>query len=199
MRILVLFCHPDPASFVASVGTALVARLEALGHAVQVIDLYAQGFDPVLDREAWRAHRQDRTAEAGLADHVTALRACEALVVVYPTWWYGLPAVLKGWFDRVWQPGVAFSMQGGVFRTHHLTNVKRFAAIATHGSPWWLIELFVGNPARRMLMRGLALQFARGVRTSWQAIYDVDRRAEPDLARARGRAVERAARFLGRA
>lgn len=197
MRILVLFCHPDPASFQATILTELVARLSDRGHAVQVIDLYGEGFDPVLDQAAWRAHRQDRPAGDDLADHIGALRGCEGLIFVYPTWWYGLPATLKGWLDRVWQPGVAFAMEGGVFRTHHLDNVKRFAVVTTCGSPGWFIRRVVGDPARRQVMRGLALQFARRLRTSWQPIYDVDSRSPADLARARARAVDRVARLFG--
>jgi NAD(P)H dehydrogenase (quinone) len=199
MQVLVLFCHPDPTSFQATILAELADRLNARGHAVRVIDLYDEGFDPVLDRPSWRAHRQDRRAEAAdLAAHVAALQACEALILVYPTWWYGLPALLKGWFDRVWQPGVAFSMDGGVFRTHQLEKVRRFAAITTHGSPRWFIERIVGNPARRQLMRGLALQFAKGARTCWRGIYDVDSRPMADLAKARGKAVDRVVRFMGR-
>jgi putative NADPH-quinone reductase len=106
--------------------------------------------------------------------------------------------MLKGWLDRVWRPGVAFSMEGGVFRTHFLPKVRRFAVVTTHGSPGWFIERIVGNPAKRQLMRGLALQFARGARTCWQAIYDVDRRSEADLARARDVGVDRVVRFIDR-
>jgi putative NADPH-quinone reductase len=199
MQILVVFCHPDPASFQATILADLVRRLQAGGHDVQVIDLYAKAFDPVLDRPSWRAHRQDRAAEAAdLAAHVAALRTCEGLVFVYPTWWYGLPAMLKGWLDRVWQPDVAFSMQGGVFRTHQLAGLRRFAAVTTHGSPGWFIEYIVGNPARRQLMRGLALQFAKGARTCWQPIYAVDSRPQADLAHARRKAVDRVGRFFDR-
>jgi putative NADPH-quinone reductase len=198
MQILVIFCHPDPASFQASILAELIERLEDRRHVVRVIDLYGEGFDPVLDLESWRAHRQDRSAPGALSAHIAALREADGLIIVYPTWWYGLTAMLKGWIDRVWQPGVAFSMDGGVFRTHHLTRVRRFAVITTHGSPGWFIAWIVGNPARRQLMRGIALQFARTARGSWQAIYDVDRRSRADLARARGTCVDRVVRFIDR-
>jgi putative NADPH-quinone reductase len=198
MRVLIVFCHPDPDSYVGSIQRQLAAALAGRGHAVQVIDLYAEEFDPVLGLEAWRAHRHGRPAEAGPQAHIAALRACEALVLVYPTWWYGLPAMLKGWFDRVWQPGVAFSLEDGVFRTHYMPHVRRAAVITTHGSPGWFIARVVGDPARRALIRGLGLQFARGVRIEWQGVYDVDARGEADLARARDRAVGRVARFIDR-
>jgi putative NADPH-quinone reductase len=197
MQVLVVFSHPDRTSFQATILAELVDRLKDR-HAVRVIDLYGEGFDPVLGLEGWLAHRQERADEGDVSAHVAALRDCEALIFVYPTWWYGLPAMLKGWLDRVWRPGVAFSMEGGVFRTHFLPKVRRFAVVTTHGSPGWFIERIVGNPAKRQLMRGLALQFARGARTCWQAIYDVDRRSEADLARARDVGVDRVVRFIDR-
>jgi putative NADPH-quinone reductase len=199
MQVLVVFCHPARDSYVGSILDALAARLEAGGHAVRVIDLYGEGFDPVLDREAWKAHRQGRSHEdPSLAAHISALRACEALVFVFPTWWYGLPAMLKGWLDRTWQPNVAFTLEGGVFQTHALKGIRRFAAISTHGSPGWFIEWIVGAPVWRQLMRGLGLQFASGLRTCWRPIYAVDGRSQADLAQARDRAVSDVAQFLDR-
>lgn len=186
------------ASFQGSILAALEAALASAGHAVQVVDLYTEGFEPVLGAEAWRAHRAGRGhPSADLAPHIAALRAAEGLVLVYPTWWYGLPAMLKGWFDRVWQPGVAFTLADGVFQTHTLARLTRFAAITTYGSPRPFIERVVGDPARRQLIRGLALQFAPGVRTAWAPIYDVDARSERQLARDRVRVVAKVVRLFG--
>jgi NAD(P)H dehydrogenase (quinone) len=189
MRILLVYCHPAPDSFQRSILGDLSGRLEHDGHTVRVLDLYGEGFDPVLPLEAWRAHRRNEGHAEGLSEHLAALGEAEGLILVYPTWWYGPPAMLKGWFDRIWQPGVAFAIENGAFQTRYLARVKRFAAITTYGSPRWFIEGIVGDPGRRQLMRGLALQFARGVRTRWRPIYGVDNRTPADLARARERAV----------
>lgn len=197
MRVLVVFCHPSRESFLGSILDDLVGRLGGGGHAVQVLDLYAEGFDPVLDADAWRAHRQDRP-HPGLDTYLAALAEAEGLVLVYPTWWYGLPAMLKGWFDRVWQPGAAFTLEDGVFQTHHLARLTRFAVLTTYGSPRVFIEWMVGDPARRQLMRGLALQFARGLRTCWAPIYAVDAKPQARLAREREAAVSRVSRLFGR-
>lgn len=197
MQILVVFCHPAGESFQRTVLDELCRRLTDDGHAIRLLDLYAEGFDPVLGAEAWRAHRQDRSHDAAdLAPHVAALRDAEGVVFLFPTWWFGMPALLKGWLDRVWQPGVAFTLKAGVFQIHHLTRIIRFAAITTYGSPRWVIEWIAGDPARRQIMRGLKLQLARGARSAWAPIYDVDRRSREDLARARTRAVRRVANLF---
>ena len=195
MRILLVYCHPSPTSFVASIREALVREL-AKGHEIDVVDLYGEGFDPVLDVASWRAHRDDRSAAADLSRHIAALRAAEGLILVFPTWWYGLPAMLKGWFDRVWQPGVAFSLKDGVFQLHALGALRRFAVVTTYGSPGSFIRYVVGDPARRQVMRGLSLQFARGLRRGWHAIYSVDTRSESDLSAARDRVVGRIMRQM---
>jgi putative NADPH-quinone reductase len=199
MQILVVFCHPSPESFVASILADLVPRLEAGGHGVRVIDLHAEGFDPVLGAEAWRDHRANAPHSAPeLATHIAALREAEGLLFVFPTWWFGLPARLKGWIDRVWQPKAAFDIENGAFKIHYLPRLKHFAAITTCGSPRLAIEWIAGDPVRRQLMRGLVLQFARGCRRCWTPIYNVDARSREDLTRARDAAVGRVARFFGR-
>ena len=181
-----------------SILTALEDALRGEGHSVRTLDLYADGFDPVLHADGWRAHRAGQAHPAAdLSQHLAALQAAEGLVLVYPTWWYGLPAMLKGWFDRVWQPGVAFTLDDGVFQLHTLARLTRFAAVTTHGSPLPFIERIVGDPVHRQLVRGLALQFAPEVRTAWAPIYDVDARSERQLARDRARAVRKAVRLFG--
>jgi NAD(P)H dehydrogenase (quinone) len=198
VHILLVFCHPAPDSFQRSILADLVEHLGRDGHVVRTTDLYGEKFDPVLDAEAWRAHRQNRSHPADVSAHIEALREADGLILVYPTWWYGLPAMLKGWIDRVWQPGIAFTIEDGVFKTHYLTRVKRFAVITTYGSPRRFIEWVVGDPARRQMMRGLALQLAPGVRSCWRPIYGVDARTDADLARARQRSVLSVVRLFAR-
>ena len=196
MNLLVVYAHPSPTSFQASLLEALTVRLREAGHTLRVLDLYAEAFDPVLRLDGWRAHREHHAFAGGLETHIQALSEADGLIFLYPTWWYGLPAILKGWIDRVWQPGVAFELETGVFQTRYLRRIKRFVVITTYGSPRYFIEWVVGDPVRRQLARGLALQFGRGVRTAWLPIYDVDRRSPGDLAGARDRVVTRAVKSL---
>jgi NAD(P)H dehydrogenase (quinone) len=113
--------------------------------------------------------------EEAVADHLAALRWCEALVFVYPTWWYGPPAMLKGWLDRVWVPHATFEMpepRKPIGRV--LTNIRVIAAVSTLGSPWWWWKLGMGEPGRRMLLRGLSVLCAPRCRTTWLALHQMD-------------------------
>ena len=95
------------------------------------------------------------------------------LLLVYPTWWFGPPAMLKGWLDRIWVPGVAFRLGGpGVLRPL-LTNVRRIGVVTTYGSPRWLLW-FVGWPDWRLVRRGLRPLCARRCRLDWLALTRMD-------------------------
>lgn len=155
MRVLTIYCHPRPDSFCAALRDAAMETLTSIGHSIELRDLYAEGFDPVLS-----AYQRDvyfdsePEAMRGLEDHVAALRQAEALLLVYPTWWLGMPAMLKGWFDRVWLPGVAFRLGGPKILEPLLTDIRWIGVITTYGSPWWLLW-WAGWPDRRVIRRGI--------------------------------------------
>ena len=87
-----------------------------------------------------------------------------------------MPAMLKGYFDRVWAPGTAFThdLEGGRIKPL-LTNVKLFGVVTTYGSPWWLVRFYAGDPGRKVLMRALKPMCGSGVRSFYLAHYDMDR------------------------
>jgi putative NADPH-quinone reductase len=149
MRVLVLYAHPLPDSFAAALHRTILAALRQRGHEVDDCDLYAEGFDPVLSAAERAAYNTPHPDLSGVADHVARLRAAEAVVLCFPTWWYGLPATLKGYFDRVWAQGVAFRLPpgGGAIRPA-LTNIGKFWVVTTYGAPWWLIRLVLRDPVR---------------------------------------------------
>ncbi len=136
MRMLVIYCHPCPESFTAAIRDKAMAALAAAGHEVRLIDLHAEDFDPVMRAEERRAYHTAGVNEAPVAAHLDALRWCEGLLFVYPTWWYGLPAMLKGWLDRVWIPHATFTMpEGGKPIGRVLTNIRFIGVVSTLGSP----------------------------------------------------------------
>lgn len=194
MRALVVHCHPREGSLVAAARDRALAGLAATGHDVRLVDLYADGFEPAMSCDERRHH-----AEAGVAvdDPLVARYAAdlawaEALVLVYPTWWGGQPAMLKGWFDRVWVAGVAWELRDGedVLRPL-LRNLRRLVVVTTHGSSK-LVNAAEGEGGKRTVTRALRAMCSRRARTTWCALYGVDTAPEP----ARRRFLDRVERTL---
>ena len=175
MRILVLYAHPLADSFAAELHRAVVTALRRRGHEVDDCDLYAERFDPVLTAAERRAYNTAEPDLSGVAEHVARLRAAEAMVLCFPVWWYGMPAILKGYFDRVWAKDVAFTLpEGGGAIRPALSNIRKFWVVTTYGSPWWLVKLVLRDPIRAVLIGGLARLCGRRVRTRFLALYNID-------------------------
>jgi putative NADPH-quinone reductase len=175
MRVLVLYAHPLADSLAAALHRVVVETLQRAGHQVDDCDLYAEGFDPVLQPAERRAYNTANPEMSGVAEHVARLRAAEALVLCFPTWWYGMPAIHKGYFDRVWANTVAFQLpEGGGAIRPALTNIKKLWVVTSYGAPWWLIRLVLRDPVRAVILGGLARLCGSGVRKRFLALYNVD-------------------------
>ncbi|PRY77203.1 putative NADPH-quinone reductase [Yoonia maritima] len=175
MKALVVYCHPRAESFNHAIKDTVIARLTHAGAEIRLLDLYADGFDPRMTAQGLEFIEDKRLNRVGIENHCAAIEWCDTIIFVYPTWWYGLPAVLKGWLDRVLVSGVAFQMpppEGGDI-IPNLTHIKRFGVYTTCGASWWLTR-FIGAPGRRTLMRGVRLLCAKRCRTSFAAHYLMD-------------------------
>ncbi|MCJ8149054.1 NAD(P)H-dependent oxidoreductase [Shinella sedimenti] len=179
MRILLVLAHPLSDSFAASLAGTIERRLTENGHTVDLLDLYREGFDPRLtESERARYFEPDYDpAEAG--PFVSRLKQADGIVLVFPQWWFNFPAILKGFFDRVFVPGVAFENDpaGGRIQPR-LGNIRLFWAFTTTGSPWWVVNLYMGNPVRKLLKRGIAAFCAKGLDFRMVNLYDMDRADE---------------------
>jgi putative NADPH-quinone reductase len=180
MRVLLIYAHPREDSLAASLRDAAKAALEGAGHEVELRDLYAERFDPVLSAEERGRYHDVPDNQLGIEDHVSALRRADALLLVHPTWWYGMPAILKGWFDRVWSPGIAFSLGAGAIEPL-LTNIRRIGVVTTYGSPTWLLW-YIGRIDRKLVDRGLRRLCAKDCRTEWITLTRMDQRTREECA-----------------
>ena len=174
MRILLVHAHPVKESFGAAMRDAALAGLKVHGHEVCVLDLYATDFDPRLSAEERLLYEDETQNQKHVSDHVKLIEWAEGMVFVFPTWWYDMPAILKGWLDRCFPPGVAFTMKdgGGTLRPA-LTHIRLLAAVTSCGSPWWFAK-YVGEPHRRVIMRGIGALCARNCQKIWLAHFKMD-------------------------
>ena len=194
MRVMVLFCHPVETSFHASLHADVVATLRAAGHEVDDCDLYAEGFNPVMSREERLGYHEEPSNIEPVRGYVERLRRAEALVLCFPVWTFGPPAMLKGFFDRVLMPGVAFDISDPAHVKPALTHIRRIAGITTYGRPRWM-ALYMGDPPRRIVTRYLPRLTGPGVRTQYHAHYHMNVASEQSLARFRSRVIEAMKRF----
>jgi NAD(P)H dehydrogenase (quinone) len=170
MRILYLYCHPLSDSYHAAILGAAVGALKLRGHSVDLVDLYAESFQPALTGEERRRYLDCARNQAGIEDYVRRLQAAEALVVQFPTWCFGPPAMLKGFFDRVLIPGVAFDP----IDAHPLLgNLRRIVGVVTYGQPW-SAAFWMGEASRKTVTRFLRWFTGGKARTDYHALYSVD-------------------------
>ena len=173
MRILYLYCHPLAESFHAALRAEALAKLQAAGHEVDLCDLYAEGFDPVLSADDRRRYHDTARNRLGVEHHAERLMSAEGLVVQFPTWCFGLPAMLKGYFDRLFMPGLAFDMSDPKDVRPLLGNIRKVAAITTYGRPR-LTAFMMGDPPRKMMTRYVRWFIARGARVDYLALYHLN-------------------------
>jgi len=174
MRVLVVHAHPNPQSFNATIFQTAVAALRATGHHVDAIALYEDGFVPAMTAaERRRYESEEPIIDDQVRMYAELLVRAEALVFIYPTWWFGLPAILKGWLERVFVPHVAFTFDSRGRVRPSLSNIRRVVGIATYGSPRLYVWL-IGDAGRRTLLRAIRLVCAPRAKTTWVGLYGMD-------------------------
>jgi NAD(P)H dehydrogenase (quinone) len=109
MRIPILLAHPWQGSFNHAIAASAQAALLALGHDAPLLDLYREGFDPVMPPDELAGG----PPAPAVAAHIEEAKAADGFVIVHPNWWGQPPAILKGWIDRVLRQGVAYEFPPG--------------------------------------------------------------------------------------
>ena len=175
MRFQIIVCHPLAHSYTHALADTVARALRAGGHAVATTDLYCEGFEPAMTPQERQSYFQPPYASASVDMHIERLRRAEGIVLCFPQWWYSMPAMLKGYIERVWGPGIAFEhlAEGGIRPL--LTHVRVFGVVTTYGSPWWVTRLWAGDPGRALLMRTIRPLCGPRARSFYLAHYDMDR------------------------
>ena len=178
MKVFVVSAHPSPTSFLSTTRNALLADLVESGYEVRHRDLYAEHFNPVFSAFERANHNAAIAIKTNvfpeLVGHIEDLQWCEALVLVYPTWWSAQPAMLKGWFDRVFTRDVAWELPEGATRIRPLlSNVRRLVVVTSHGSSKF-VNAVQGEPGKRIALRSVRLMLHTRTKTSWIGVYGMD-------------------------
>ncbi|MFK8068462.1 MAG: NAD(P)H-dependent oxidoreductase [Gammaproteobacteria bacterium] len=152
MKCLIVTTHPLNDSLCKSLSKHVENKLIKIGHEVVIEDLYAANFDPALTTPERRSYYGESYDFSNIAKQASRLQNAEALVLVFPTWWFGFPAMLKGWFDRVWDPGIAYDHASdfGPIKPR-LDNLKKVMVVTTLGSPWWVDRFIMWLPVKRVI------------------------------------------------
>ncbi len=130
MNVLIVYAHPNPLSFNQSILRVVNNRFKQKGASVRLKDLYAERFDPVLG-EAQLSLQTEGKLPDDIKREQEQVAWADTIVVIYPLWWFDRPAILKGWFDRVFTNGFAFSFnEQGV---QGLLKDKRAIVVVTAG------------------------------------------------------------------
>jgi NAD(P)H dehydrogenase (quinone) len=173
LRILIVFAHPLETSFVSALHARVVEILRAGGHIVDDLDLYAEKFDPVMSREGLLRYININANTREVEGYVQRLLAAEALILVFPVWFDGLPAIMQGYFQRVFVPGVSVRIdETGLFHPN-LRNIKRMAAVCAYGES----RLGVAakkDPARRFVRDNIRALIDPKGSFQYLALYNMD-------------------------
>lgn len=172
MRALVIHAHPSPVSFSAALAHETAEALARGGSQVDLCDLYAENFDPVLPAPSYARYLDAPANRAGVERHVERLLAADILVLVFPVWHDGPPAILKGYFDRVFLRGVAFEIVDGMFHPR-LTHIRRLGAVTLYGAERARTAR-VGDLPRRFVRHNLKPLVAPDAAYDYLAAYGMD-------------------------
>jgi putative NADPH-quinone reductase len=176
MRVLVVVAHPLEDAFAKVAARRICTTLERRGIAVDLLDLYGENFDPRLTAEERRGYFAAPYDSSAVASYVARLRSAEKLVFVFPQWWFDVPAILKGFFDRVLVPGAAFDHgASGAGLIPRLTYIEAIWVVSTTGSPWWVTRLYMGDPVRRQVQRGVRSAISPKARFRMLSLHGMDR------------------------
>ena len=185
MQVLVVYAHPAQESLSAALFATATAALKRNGHAVDVIDLYGEDFEARMSRAERLAYETNTPMlDPMVQRHAAMLVRAQVLVFVYPTWYWGLPAILKGWLERTLVPGVGFVLDARTNKVRGgLSGLRRIVGISTYGSRH-VETLALADNGRRIIMRCIRmLAPPLRCRTTWLGLYGLNRSSPEHIER----------------
>lgn len=166
MSTLIVYCHPYDHSFNHAVLMAVQSNLENRRIPYEVIDLHRDGFQPAYDAEELRLFHSGQTHDPLVERYLSMVKQASSIVVIAPIWWNDVPAMLKGFIDKVMKEGEGLSHTVTRMGIHGcLTNLQHGYVLTTSTSPTLYFRLFMGNGIKRVFVNGTLKQLGVGHRT----------------------------------
>ncbi len=183
MKCLIVTTHPLNDSLCKLLARHVENKLTQIGHEVTIEDLYAENFEPALTAPERKSYYGESYDSSNIAEQANRLQDAEALVLLFPTWWFGFPAMLKGWFDRVWGPGVAYDHASdfGPIKPR-LDNLRKVLVVTTLGSPWWVDRLVMWQPVKRIMKLALLGACTKKSKLQFLSLYNSEKLNEERIA-----------------
>lgn len=161
----IVLAHPWHGSYNKAILDRVIEVIETKGESYRLIDLNKDGFDPVLKEEELKLFSRGEAIDPLVKNYQEALQNTEKLIFIFPIWWYSGPAILKGFFDKVFLKGFAYENNGPLLKGK-LQNIKSSLVITTSDGPSWFYRLFAGNPIKRVIT-GSTLKIVGIKRIKW--------------------------------
>lgn len=172
MRCLIVKAHPLADSLCSSISRRITDHLRSVGHEVTVEDLYVEKFEAAMTADERSSYYDGPYLTKSVQLQVDHLLFADAIVLVFPTWWFGFPAILKGWFDRVWGPGVAYDHASDYGPIQpRLNNLRRMLVVTSLGAPWWVDCIVLRQPLKRILNTAIIRTCAPNCRFQMLSLY----------------------------
>jgi len=184
MKCLIVTTHPLNDSLCKLLSKHVEEKLKNQGHEVVVEDLYSEGFESALTAVERESYYVDSYELSGVSEQVKRLKEAEALILLFPTWWFGFPAMLKGWFDRVWGPGVAYDHASDLGSIKPLlNNLEKVLVITSLGSPWWVDKLIMRQPVKRVIKTAILGTCAKNSKLKFLSLYKCEKLSKQQISR----------------
>ncbi|WP_163718588.1 NAD(P)H-dependent oxidoreductase [Mangrovibacterium lignilyticum] len=156
MKIIIVFNHPYEGSFCNAILNSVTLGLKQANHDVDLIHLDKDGFNPVMTSRDLKAFRDKRPVDPKVLEYEKRLEKADHVIFIFPVWWELMPALMKGFIDKVIFPGVAYDYENGSNTKMKplLTNIKSVTVITTMNTPKLLYRIIFGNAVQKAIMRG---------------------------------------------
>lgn len=156
MKVLIVFNHPYEGSYCNAILNSVYRGLHQANHQVDVINLDKDGFNPIMTSRDLRAFKDKQPVDPKVIKYKGMLEKADHVIFIFPIWWELMPALMKGFIDKVIFPGVAYDYvnESNTRMKPLLTNIKGITVITTMNTPNILYRLVFGNAVQKALMRG---------------------------------------------